>query len=148
MQPLMRSALAGIASGARSLSAVTACALTAPGRGRVDALIHRGRVPRVAVAAAALELVGDKLPMTPPRTAPPAFTARVALGAASGGLVAARAGERRTAGALVGAAAAMAWTVLAPHARAAAAARAGRDLPGAVAEDALALLLAAAATRA
>jgi uncharacterized membrane protein len=148
MKPLVRSALAGLATGARSQSALAACART-PGRGgRLDRFLNRKRVRKSLTRSAAFELVTDKLPVTPARTAPPSVAARVMLGAVTGALVSSRSGGSGRTGALVGAATSGAWTFGGPRYRAAAAARTGSDLPGAALEDAAAVLLALGATRA
>jgi hypothetical protein len=147
MKPLVRSALAGFASGARSFSALAACARTPGADGRIERLLHRTRVRRSLRSSAAFELLGDKLPVTPPRTQPPSVAGRVAFGALSGALVSRRGGGRALAGALVGASTSAAWTFAGPQYRAAVAARAGNDLPGALGEDAAALALAHLAAR-
>jgi uncharacterized membrane protein len=147
MKPLVRAAFAGVASGARSFIAVTAVSRTAGGPGRTERLLHRRGVQRSLRSSAAFELLGDKLPVTPPRTDPPSLAGRVAFGALSGGLVASRGGGRALAGAAVGAATSAAWTLAGPRYRSLAAARTGSDLPGALAEDAAAVTLAWAAAR-
>jgi uncharacterized membrane protein len=147
MQPLVRAALAGWASGARSFMAVTAVSRTPGGSGRVERLLHRRGVQRSLRSSAVFEVVGDKLPVTPPRTDPPSLAGRVALGALSGGVVASRGGGRALAGAAVGAATSAAWTFAGPKYRAAVAARTGGDLTGALAEDAAAVALGWAAAR-
>jgi uncharacterized membrane protein len=147
MHPLARSAAAGIATGARSTSALAACART-PGRGsRLERFLNRKRVRQSLKRSAAFELVTDKLPVTPARTAPPSAAARVTLGAVTGALVSSRAGGSGRAGAVVGALTSAAWTFAGPRYRSTAAARTGSDLPGAALEDAAAVLLAVAATR-
>lgn len=147
MKPLVRAALAGLATGARSFSALAACSRTTGGDGRVERLLHRPRVRRSLRSSAAFELVGDKLPVTPPRTSPPSLASRVSVGALTGALVARRGGGRAFAGGVVGAAASAAWTFAGPQYRAVLAARTGNDLPGAVLEDAAALGLAYVAAR-
>jgi uncharacterized membrane protein len=147
MRPLTRSAIAGIATGARSFTVLAACSRTTPAAGRLDSVLHRSRVRRLLLGAAALELAGDKLPMTPPRTAPPSVAFRVVLGALGGAVVSGRSDERAGAGALAGALGAAAWTFAGVRARAAAQARFTSDLPGAVGEDVAAIALAFAATR-
>lgn len=144
---LLRAALAGAASGSRSQAVLAACVLTPPGSTRLDRWLHRPSLRRSVLYGAAGELVGDKLPITPSRTDPPGLGARLALGAVTAGLIGTRRGERAALPALVGLLAAAGTTFAGPPARAAAAARLGSDLPGALAEDVLALGLAAAATR-
>jgi uncharacterized membrane protein len=147
MKPLVRSAFAGLATGARSQSALAACA-RAPGRGgRLERFLNRKRVRKSLTRSAAFELVTDKLPVTPARTAPPSVAARVSLGALTGALASSRAGGSGRQGAVVGALTSAAWTYAGPRYRAAAAARTGSDLAGAVLEDAAAVALAAGATR-
>lgn len=148
MHPLLRSALAGVATGARSFSALTACARTPGGTNRAERLLHRPRIRSSLTSSAVLELLGDKLPVTPPRNSPSALAGRVALGAISGGLVSVRANGSGRLGAVVGATTSAAWTMAGPRYRALAAERAGSDLPGALAEDTAALALAYAATTA
>lgn len=147
MPALLRAALAGLATGARSSTAIAAYARTPAGPGRVDRLLQRKFVRKSVRRSALLELIGDKLPQTPPRTAPPSLAARSVLGALSGGLVARRGGGSALAGAVVGAGASTAWTFAGPRYRALAAGRAGNDLPGALVEDGAALALARIAAR-
>ncbi len=76
---LGRASLAGGASGLRSFSALAALAA----RGRLG-----GRRSRPAVfCAAAVELVADKLPMTPARVEPGPFAVRLTTGALAGGRI-------------------------------------------------------------
>jgi uncharacterized membrane protein len=76
MNRLGAAALAGAACGLRTFSAPLALAL----RGRLD-----GRPARVLLGlAAAGELVGDKLPSVPSRTAPGPLALRLGAGALSG----------------------------------------------------------------
>ena len=65
-----------------------------------------GSVPSVAIFTllAVLELVADKLPRTPSRTAPPGLIARIIMGALTGACVAAGGGESALLGAVLGAA--------------------------------------------
>ncbi|MFN2559854.1 MAG: DUF4126 domain-containing protein [Jatrophihabitans sp.] len=148
MKPLVRSAFAGLATGARSQSALAACART-PGRGgRFERFLNRRRVRKSLTRSAAFELVTDKLPVTPARTAPPSVGARITLGALTGALASSRAGGSGRRGAVVGALTSAAWTFAGPRYRSVAAARTGSDLPGAVLEDGAAVLLALGATRA
>jgi uncharacterized membrane protein len=147
MKPLARSAAAGLASGARSMSALAACART-PGRGsRTDRFLNRKRVRTSLKRSAAFELVTDKLPVTPSRTAPPSVAARLTLGAVTGALASSRAGGSGRSGAVVGAVTSAAWTFAGPRYRSFAAAHTGSDLPGAVLEDGAAVVLALGATR-
>jgi uncharacterized membrane protein len=147
MQPLLRSALAGLATGARSMTPIAVAAWTPAARSPLDAALHRTKA-RVALAAgAAGELAADKLPIAPPRTQAPSFAFRVLLGGITGAVVARRGGAGVVSGAIVGGGAAAAWTYAGPKYRAAAASRFGSDLPGALVEDAAAFGLAALAVR-
>jgi hypothetical protein len=144
---VVRAALVGFGSGARSLSAITACALTTPGPGRVDGVLHRPRVRKSLRSSALLELVSDKLPVTPPRTSPPSLTSRIALGALSAGVLASRAGDRRRHAVVVGAATAAGWALAGGRYRAVLTRRFGSDLPGAAFEDGATILAGVIATR-
>ncbi|MGN6610019.1 MAG: DUF4126 domain-containing protein [Jatrophihabitans sp.] len=148
MQPLLRAALAGLATGARSMTPVAAVAWTAGEPAVGGALDARLRGAKVLLGAGAVgELAADKLPIAPPRTQLPSFVFRLTLGAVSGAVVARRGAAPLVAGALVGAAASAVTTAAGPGYRAALAKRFGSDVPGALLEDAAALGLAAAAVR-
>ncbi len=73
---LRRAAALGAVSGLRTF--------TAPGVLAARGRWGRGRVARVVPVVAAGELVGDKLPMIPPRSDPPSLLGRLASGAAAG----------------------------------------------------------------
>jgi len=88
------------------------------------------------------EIVNDKLPKTPSRTVPPQFAARVAMGALGGAAIGIQAGAWWL-GLLLGAAGAVAGTLGGAKARGALARAFGRDLPAALGEDAVAILVAA-----
>ncbi len=136
-QRLRASAVLGAATGARSFAGAAALAL-------------HGR-PRAGWARAAIlvlaggEAIGDKLPMTPPRSAPPGLAGRIVCGALVG---AATAGPP---GAGLGAALALATTYPSERARALLGRKTGLPDPViAVAEDAVAYgaaYLAAASAR-
>jgi uncharacterized membrane protein len=66
---------------------------------------------------ALVELVTDKLPKTPSRTAPPGLIARILLGALSGACVASAGGERIVLGAVLGIMGAFAGTYAGYQAR-------------------------------
>lgn len=127
-----RAAALGTATGARTFLAPAALAL----RGRL------GKVARFAVPVlAAGELVGDKLPMAPPRVEGPGLVGRVVSGAVCGRV----SGGAR--GAYVGAAFALAATYPSQVLRAQIVKRAGvPDLAVAIPEDLVAASLAAAAS--
>jgi uncharacterized membrane protein len=129
----LRATLLGAASGSRSSLGLAGLATAAP---------QGPWLARIATLAAAGELVGDKLPQTPARTEPPGLAARVLAGLACGVVVARRdrAGLPSTAlAAVLGASAAFAATHAGSAWRGFAARRFGRDLPGALLEDAAAL---------
>jgi len=103
--------------------------------------------PTALALAAAGELVADKLPMTPHRTDAAPFAGRVASGALVGAAVAGRRGTSLVGAALAGAVGAAVSTVAMHRVRAVASDQIGA-LPAALAEDALALALGTAASRA
>jgi uncharacterized membrane protein len=104
-------------------------------------------VRAASAAAAAGELVVDKLPATGSRTAPAPLAARVLTGAAVAAVLARREGRPFAAAVLIGAVAAAAGSV-AGWAWRTGTAEAAPPWSGAVAEDALVLTLAALATTA
>lgn len=136
---LARCAALGFATGGRTTSAVAG--VTAWGGGPAW-------TKKLAVVALAGELVGDKLPKTPSRLQIPAFAARVLAATAVSRVVARRAGVDDTLPMLVGAAAAVAGTLVGARWRKAIAAAGRPDLPAALAEDAWVLALVAVAARA
>ena len=97
--------------------------------------------PWIFTIAAIGELIADKLPRTGSRKAPGPFIARIVLGALCGAAIGASAGS--LAGGLVaGAVGAVAGTLGGYEFRARLARAAGRDLPIALLEDAIAIALA------
>jgi uncharacterized membrane protein len=150
---LERSAVLGVAAGMRSLAAPAALSRhlatdpTVP-HGIVDDLLSRPLAPRLLTAASAVEHVGDKLSITPPRIEPAPLAGRIAAGALCGFMVARRAGEPAVTGALVGGIAAAVATFAAYHLRRALTVGAGiPDLPVALAEDVAAVLFAETGSR-
>jgi uncharacterized membrane protein len=97
--------------------------------------------PWIFTLAAVGELVNDKLPKTGSRKAPPAFIARVLMGSLCGAAVG-TAGGALAAGLVAGAAGAVAGTLGGYALRGRLARAAGRDLPVALFEDAIAIALA------
>ncbi|MEO9139562.1 MAG: hypothetical protein ABI345_10900 [Jatrophihabitans sp.] len=145
---VLRAGLVGAATGSRSMSMLAACALSDASTGdALDRRLHTGWGRRAAVAAAAGELVGDKLPRTPPRTDPPGLTARLVLSALTARTLARRGGDAEAPAVLIAVTASVVTTYFGPRVRSAAATRFGSDLPGAVVEDVAALSVAAASTR-
>ncbi|MEE7490277.1 hypothetical protein [Methylobacterium oryzae] len=132
----------GFVAGMRSMSACAALTWAAAlGRTR-RAPIPAGIGARAGATAAALaEMAGDKMPFAPDRRIPPSFAFRLAIGAVGGWALAGRRASPET-GALVGAAGALAGTLIGRSARGGdsrTASGRGRGL----AEDATAALLAA-----
>jgi uncharacterized membrane protein len=156
-RPLASSALAGAATGSRSLTGLAGLTLAArPGAGaQPDRTLGRSWATATASLAAATEIGLDKLPSTPSRLAPPGLASRLAGAAACGVIIARRepgdagtgAGQAALAAACAatgaGTAVAAAW--LGVQWRAWASGRFGRDWIGAVIEDAAAISLATAA---
>jgi len=150
----VHAALAGAASGSRSLTGLAALILATPGdaKQQPDRALGRRWVKAVAGLAATGEIGADKLPSAPSRLNPPGLGGRL-FGAAASGVVIAR----RTPGcdspaelagcvaASVGASVATAW--LGSRWRSWAASRFGHDWIGAVTEDATAITLATVAAR-
>jgi uncharacterized membrane protein len=131
--PIARAAALGACTGARTFAASAMLAL----RGRLGG----PRTRPVVLLLAAGELVGDKLPKTPPRTQPQQFAGRVVSGAFCGHRVA---GPWGAGAAAVTAAAS---TLVCGRARGAVVSATGLPDPAvAVAEDLLAFGLAALAT--
>lgn len=134
----------GAASGLRSQIGVTAVVLRSdPSR---PSIFRRQWTKRFFVAAAAAELVVDKLPSTPSRLAPPGLAARLALGALAAGLFAQTRNAPWLPCAAVGGLSAAVAAKLGHDVRAQLAQHAP-DTAIAVVEDALALGLAAAGSR-
>lgn len=108
---LVRPLLLGTAAGLRSITPIGAVSWAATSgrwsfRRSQLYLLSRPEVERGLILLTAAEFVGDKLPVTPPRTTPPVWLFRIAVGALVG--AASRLADKRPAagGALVGGAAA------------------------------------------
>jgi uncharacterized membrane protein len=134
-----RAAMLGWATGGRNATGPAALALTSSGA--------RTAVRAASAAAAAGELVVDKLPATPSRVAPAPLAARVLTGAVVAAVLARREGRPYASAAALGGVAAAAGSV-AGWAWRTWTAKAVPPWSGAVAEDALVLTLAALATTA
>ncbi|MBY0298073.1 MAG: hypothetical protein K2X71_18915 [Methylobacterium sp.] len=136
----------GFVTGLRSMTACAALVGAASlGRTRIGG-IPAGPVPcGLAVAAAAAEMVGDKMPFAPDRRIPPSFAARLAIGAVAGAALADRR-HARLGGAVAGAAGAVAGTILGRAARGGTT-RTAADLARGLTEDAVAAGLAVAIVR-
>jgi uncharacterized membrane protein len=134
--------LIGFFAGLRSLTAPAAVAWAVYlGWLKVDyPLAYIGRFASVAIFSvlAAIELIADKLPETPNRTAPLGLSGRIVMGGLSGACVAAGASGSILLGAVFGAAGGIAGCFLGYEARARLARVAGtRDIYIAVLEDIL-----------
>jgi uncharacterized membrane protein len=110
---LWRKALAlGSISGLRSLSGPVFVSRAAS-RGRLDlegthlAFLGSPRLAKLLALMELGELVGDKLPITPSRTAPPPLLGRAASGGLVGAAVFVAEGRRAATGAVLGSAAAV-----------------------------------------
>jgi uncharacterized membrane protein len=146
---LLRAAAIGAATGSRSTAGVAALALTSTPADPGPVVSRLGsRAGSVVSAALAVgELLADKSPAAPARTAPSGLLPRAALGTSTAAGVARREGHDPTLAGLVGLGAAVGTAALGVQARAAAARRLGSDLPGAFTEDVLAATLGWWATR-
>jgi uncharacterized membrane protein len=151
---LLRSALAGAATGCRAFTGVAALTLATPSRpvGQPDQLLSKGWVKGLAALLAVQELALDKLPQAPSRLEPPGLGMRCASAAAAGLIIARRSPEDDTAGTVACVAAATATAVgaswLGARWRGWAADRTGRGYVGAGVEDILAASLAGLSLRA
>ncbi len=136
---MLRSFLIGLVAGARSMTPLAAVSAAArrgalPPDNGAAALLANPWVSRGAVALAAGELLGDKLPAAPNRTSLPGLAGRIVSGALAGAALAPR--NRRVAAALRGAAGAVAGGYLSFGARKEAMRRFGQTSTGLV-EDAI-----------
>jgi uncharacterized membrane protein len=130
-RPLWTSALIGAATGLRTMMAPAALS-----RARRVHPVTRAMLQ----AAAAGELIADKLPWIPDRIEAGPLLGRVATGAVAGAVLARRNRRSAAAGALLGGAAAAAGAIAGYHARRVIAQESGLpDLPIALAEDVLAI---------
>jgi uncharacterized membrane protein len=141
--------LIGVVAGLRAMTAPAAASWAARAgwlnlQGTPLAWLGAAVTPWIFTAAALGELVNDKLPKTGSRKAPPAFLARIVTGALSGAAVGASGGAL-AAGLVLGALGAVAGTLGGYELRSRLARAIGRDLPAALIEDAVAILLAVAA---
>lgn len=140
-EAILGSLLLGAASGLRSQLGVATVAVRSDSS--LPQLLRRQWTRRLLVAAAAGELVVDKLPNTPSRLTPPGIAGRVVLGALAAGLFAETREASWLPAAAIGATSAVAAAKVGHDVRARLALRAP-DPAVAVVEDVLALGLAAA----
>ncbi len=133
----------GVVAGLRAMTAPAAVAWAAQsGAIMLDgswlAWLGYRFTPWILTLLAVGELISDKLPTTPSRKVPVQFGTRIAMGALSGGAVAAPAGWV-LAGVVAGMIGAIVGTLGGAAARGALARRIGRDTPAAVIEDIVAI---------
>ena len=136
---MIRSFLIGLTAGARSMTPLAAVSDAAkagalPRGSGAPSWLGNPLVAAATKALAAGELVGDKMKSAPDRIVPAGIAARIVAGGIAGAALAPR--ERRQAGALLGAAAAVAASYLTFHLRMKALRRFGQT-PTGVVEDAL-----------
>ena len=133
----------GVVAGLRSLTAPAVVSWAARLgwihlEGTPLAFLGHAVTPWIVSLLAAAELVADQLPRTPSRKTPGPFGARIVMGALSGAALGAAAGQAVGA-AISGVLGAVAGTLGGYEARVRLARAAGRDLPIALLEDALAV---------
>jgi uncharacterized membrane protein len=138
--------LIGIVAGLRAMTPVAAVTWAArlgwlKLEGTPLAFLGYAATPWIATLAALAELINDKLPKTPSRKVPPAFIARILMGALCGAAIGANAGAL-PGGLIVGAIGAVVGTLGGAELRGRLARAAGRDLPIALLEDVIAIALA------
>ena len=137
--------LIGVAAGLRALTpAAFVCWAARLGwlklQGTPLAFLGYAVTPWIFTIAAIGELINDKLPKAGSRKAPPAFIARIVMGALCGAAIGATAGAL-AGGLILGAIGAIVGTFGGYEFRARLARAAGRDLPIALLEDAIAIAL-------
>jgi uncharacterized membrane protein len=138
--------LIGIVAGLRALTAPAAISWAAhlgllPLQGTPLAWLGYAFTPYIFTVLALGELFNDKLPKTPSRTIPPQFITRIVTGALSGAAIGA-ARQSLILGLIAGAIGAVAGTLGGAAIRSRLAGIFGKDLPAALLEDAVAIILA------
>ena len=138
--------LIGVVAGLRAMTAPAAVAWSAylgwfPVAGTWAAFMGHWIAVTVFTILALVELVTDQLPSTPSRTVPQQFGARLVSGAFAGAVIG-TVGGALIAGLVAGVIGAVIGTYGGAAIRARLAASFGRDLPAALIEDAVAILLA------
>jgi uncharacterized membrane protein len=138
--------LIGVVAGLRALTAPAAVSWAArlgllPLQGISLAFLGYAATPYIFTLLAIGELINDKLPKTPSRKTPPQFITRIITGAFSGAAVGA-ARQSLTIGLIAGAIGAVAGTLGGSAVRTKLAETFGKDLPAALLEDAVAIILA------
>jgi uncharacterized membrane protein len=145
MSVLISAFVLGIVCGLRSMVGLAAASWAArrqqvPLEGTWLAFLGYRFTPYITSLFAVGEIVNDKLPKTPSRLVPPQFAGRVVMGALTGSAIG-LSQQHFVVGALAG----IVGSVGGSKARAFAARLFGRDLPAALLEDVLAIVLAVAA---
>jgi uncharacterized membrane protein len=143
---LIAAFLLGIACGLRALVGLAAASWAASTHhlaleGTWLSLLGNRVTPYVVSVLAVGEIVNDKLPKTQSRLVPPQFGARIVMGAITGAAIG-LAHQQLALGALTGVVGSVAGTLAGAKFRAMLAKVFRRDLPAAVIEDVLAILLA------
>jgi uncharacterized membrane protein len=138
--------LIGVVAGLRALTAPAAVSWAArlglpTLQGTSLAFLGYAATPYIFTLLAIGELINDKLPKTPSRKTPPQFITRIITGAFSGAAVGA-ARQSLTIGLIAGAIGAVAGTLGGSAVRTKLAETFGKDLPAALLEDAVAIILA------
>ena len=138
--------LIGVVAGLRAMTAPAAVAWGAylgwlPLAGTWAGFMGHWIAVAIFTVLALVELVTDQLPSTPSRKVPQQFGARLVSGAFTGAIIG-MAGGALIAGLIGGIVGAVAGTFVGAEVRAALARAFGRDLPAALIEDAVAILLA------
>jgi uncharacterized membrane protein len=146
MSILVLAFLLGVVSGLRTLTAPAAASWAARYgllhlQATPLAFLGDAFTPWIFTLVAIGELVSDKLPKTPSRTVPPQFIIRILSGAFVGAAIGATS-HALWLGLIAGALGAVAGTLGGAFTRARLAASFGRDLPAALLEDVVAILLA------
>lgn len=146
MPLLVLAFLIGVVSGLRALTAPAAVSWAArlgllKLEGTPLAFMGYVATPYIFSLLAIGELINDKLPKTPSRKVPPQFIARVLMGALSGAALGAGSGAL-VLGLVCGAIGAVVGTLGGASARGALSRAFGNDLPAALIEDMVAILLA------
>jgi uncharacterized membrane protein len=145
MPVLLFAFLLGLVSGLRALTSPAAVSWAARMgllklAGTPLAFLGYSATPYIFTLLALGELVNDKLPNTPSRKVPPQFGARIVSGALVGAAVGA-ASQTLVAGLIAGVAGAVAGTLGGAAVRGALSRAFGKDLPAALLEDAVAIVL-------
>jgi uncharacterized membrane protein len=143
----LRAVALGAATGARSMTGLSAVALTTPTATRPTWVARLGGPwgRGLTVIAAAGEIVADKNPRVPSRLSPPALAERITMGSLSAAALARRENVRPALPVLLAAAAVVAASVAGARWRTYAQQRGRSAIAAAVAEDVVAIGLSAAA---